>query len=151
MICTPNEWLSATEHTKKPIFQMLNVWRNNSTLNMWIIELSLSEWSQGERFISGYIARGCRRTWRLLRGFPGWSSDAIFTPVLPVGLRLSGAAQCCCWSTTRNRRAADNPPFAPGRHEQSQYPSTMAERENLVYQAKLAEQAERYDGKAPNN
>lgn len=26
----------------------------------------------------------------------------------------------------------------------------MADRENLVYQAKLAEQAERYDGKAPN-
>lgn len=26
----------------------------------------------------------------------------------------------------------------------------MADRENLVYQAKLAEQAERYDGKAPS-
>lgn len=51
---------------------------------------------------------------------------------------------------TRNRRAADNPPFAPGRHERSQYPSTMADREENVYKAKLAEQAERYDGKAPN-
>lgn len=49
---------------------------------------------------------------------------------------------------TRNRRAAVNPPFEPGRHERSQSPSAMAEREDNVYQAKLAEQAERYDGKS---
>lgn len=93
------------------------------------------------------LAGGCRRGWVRCVDFP----DGAAAPSLRQCYRwLFGSAkrQCCCWSTTRNRRAADNPPFPLGRHEKPQYPSTMADRENLVYQAKLAEQAERYDGKA---
>lgn len=51
------------------------------------------------------------------------------------------------YSAVADRRQADNPPLEAGRSERSQYLRTMADRENLVYQAKLAEQAERYDGK----
>lgn len=40
-------------------------------------------------------------------------------------------------------------PFSPERCDEPFYLSAMADRDNLVYQAKLAEQAERYDGKAP--
>lgn len=90
---------------------------------------------------------GWRRGWVRCVDFP----DGAAAPFLRQCYRwLFGSAkrQCCCWSTTRNCRAADNPPFPLGRHEKPQYPSTMADRENLVYQAKLAEQAERYDGKA---
>uniref|UniRef100_A0A087YD39 14-3-3 protein epsilon n=1 Tax=Poecilia formosa TaxID=48698 RepID=A0A087YD39_POEFO len=84
----------------------------------------------------------------LLRGFPGWSCGAIFTPLLTGGS-----------SAQRSDRAVADPP--PGLSEQPdyrplfphrdaersppRYRSTMADRENLVYQAKLAEQAERYD------
>lgn len=64
-----------------------------------------------------------------------------------MGLSFHGATVLLL-ITTRNRWAADNPPSAPGRRELSPNPRTMTDRDNNVYHAKLAEQAERYDGKA---
>ncbi|XP_074528114.1 14-3-3 protein epsilon [Halichoeres trimaculatus] len=71
----------------------------------------------------------------------------------PDGVATPSLRQCCRWvlgSAERqfliHRQESDhNPPFPPGRQEQSPHSSTMTDREDLVYQAKLAEQAERYD------
>ncbi|XP_033834614.2 14-3-3 protein epsilon-like [Periophthalmus magnuspinnatus] len=53
------------------------------------------------------------------------------------------AERRCCSSRTRKHRAAHYP--SPLRTSNSPRRSTMADKDNLVYKAKLAEQAERYD------
>lgn len=79
--------------------------------------------------------------WRGLRQFPGLSSDAIFKPVLPVVREWGRWASAPPGTAVRDRST-----FEPHISD-SPTSNTMADREHLVYQAKLAEQAERYDGK----
>lgn len=79
----------------------------------------------------------------VLRGFPGWSRDAIFTPALPAALRLSGAVVRFLIHQQESPISRLSSPL----QREAPFASIMADRDNLVYQAKLAEQAERYDGK----
>ncbi|XP_023818089.2 14-3-3 protein epsilon isoform X3 [Oryzias latipes] len=77
----------------------------------------------------------------VLRGFPGWSRDAIFTPALPAALRLSGAVVRFLIHQQESPISRLSSPL----QREAPFASIMADRDNLVYQAKLAEQAERYD------
>lgn len=84
--------------------------------------------------------------WRGWSRFPGWSSDAIFRAKLPVEWELRAAV------APSGILGRDSLPslslFTSARSRSSTLRlNNMGDRENLVYQAKLAEQAERYDGK----
>lgn len=87
----------------------------------------------------------------LLRGFPGWNGGAIFTPLLTGGSSAQRSDRAVAVPPPGLSEQPDYRPLFPHRDAERsppRYRSTMADRENLVYQAKLAEQAERYDGKA---
>ncbi|KAL7838088.1 hypothetical protein AOLI_G00264920 [Acnodon oligacanthus] len=69
-----------------------------------------------------------------------WAAKGTKRPDLPVELELQAAAAA---PQTADRASRTRP--ASLQHRLSPTPSAMADREHFVYQAKLAEQAERYD------
>lgn len=98
------------------------------------------------------LASGCSgRKWDRCVGFPDGGASPSLRQCATGGCSVQRSNGAVADPPPGINRAADNPASPTGTLRAAPNdPSAMADRENLVYQAKLAEQAERYDGKTPH-
>uniref|UniRef100_A0AAQ4Q1Q6 14-3-3 protein epsilon n=1 Tax=Gasterosteus aculeatus aculeatus TaxID=481459 RepID=A0AAQ4Q1Q6_GASAC len=93
------------------------------------------------------LASGCSgRKWDRCVGFPDGGASPSLRQCATGGCSVQRSNGAVADPPPGINRAADNPASPTGTLRAAPNdPSAMADRENLVYQAKLAEQAERYD------